>query len=447
MKVKQKISKDHQKILDDYEKIHKKIVESILHHRIYSQNEKVPKQRNPKVYSSVIPPTMNIAHHEILDRNLVKESSPANLKQLAEKHAIPNILQQIVQKSSKLTQKIKKSKKLETTKQKRRVRDNVLGATDTRNLILQYLDNKELTGEMVLVLLITLYTLLFLFYFLKCMFIDIDILFYIFHQVQQPIRTPTSRDKYFNLEQEKSITRKNFEHLFTIMDEERGKPFLKFTNEILHMMDLVKRILKPLFSGPNSMIALSQKIKIEPYWRSRENNELDYKESLFRKKKKRAQTGQYPFITFARGSKQEPSNRSNPSSSTQEKKVMKYPNSKYNKFYGKLAKTKKSDALQQEIPRRIKNYLDKLIHRILKQMESILEIIKDLQNLLHLIGKSNPILQEIVNPSQPQMDDTRLETDMYMLEEGVGYIVESLLNFSNYGSWDEIADYCQKINE
>ena len=126
---------------------------------------------------------------------------------------------------------------------------------------------------------------------------------------------------------------------------------------------------------------------------------------------------------------------------------MKYPNSKYNKFYGKLAKTKKSDALQQEIPRRIKNYLDKLIHRILKQMESILEIIKDLQNLLHLIGKSNPILQEIVNPSQPQMEDTRLETDMYMLEEGVGYIVESLLNSSNYGSWDEIAEYCQKINE
>ena len=160
MKVKQKISKDHQKILDDYEKIHQKIVESILHHRIYSQNEQVPKQRNPKVYSSVIPPTMNIAHHEILDRNLVKESSPSHLKQLAETHAIPNILQQIVQKSSKLTQKIKKSKKLETTKQKRRVRDNVLGATDTRNLILQYLDKKELTGEMVLVLLITLYTLL-----------------------------------------------------------------------------------------------------------------------------------------------------------------------------------------------------------------------------------------------------------------------------------------------
>ena len=108
--------------------------------------------------------------------------------------------------------------------------------------------------------------------------------------MQQPIRTPTSRDKYFNLEQEKSITRKNFEHLFTIMDEERGKPFLKFTNEILHMMDLVKRILKPLFSGPNSVIALSQKSKLNPIGgQERIMNLIIKRVSLGRKRNERRQ--------------------------------------------------------------------------------------------------------------------------------------------------------------
>lgn len=437
MELKKKISKDCQRIFDNYKKIHEKIIKNIQRGRMYSQEEKVPNHKNPLLYSSVIPPTKNIAHDEIVNKILVKQSSPANLKHLAETHAVPNVLQQIVQKSSKLAKQTKKSTKTDKTKQKRRVRDSVLGATDTRNLIFQYLDDQELTGETVLVLLITLYTLLFLFYFLKCMFIDIDILYYIFQQVQEPIRQATSRDKYFNAEEEKSFVRKNFERLFTIMDEQQGKPFIKFTNEILHMMDFVKTILKPVFGRANSIIALSQKIKIEPYWRSRENKDIDYKESLFRKKKKQAKKSQYPFNAFARGTKQEKSNRNNPLSSSQGKKVIK---PKYKKFYEKLAK--KRDTSQQEI--RIKIYLDKLIYSVLKQMENILAVIKDLQNLLLLIGKLNPALKDILNPSQPEMIDTRLETDMIMLEEGVGFIVESLLNFS---STYEIADYCQKINE
>ena len=411
MKLKQKKSIDYQKIFDNYKKVHEKIIESILRGRMYSNEEPVPQRMNPKLYSSLIPPTNNIANHEIVNKNLIKQSSPKNLKHLAKKHAFQKVMQTVVQKSNKLTKQTKKSTKTDKTKQKRRVRDSVLGATDTRNLIFQYLDDKHLKGgETVLVLFITLYTLLFLFYFLKCMFIDIDILYYIFQQVQQPIRQATPRDKYFNVEEEKSFVRKEFEQLFRIMDEQQGKPFIEFTNEIRDMMDCVEKLLKSI--EPNLTIALSQKIKVEPYWRSKENKDLEYKEKLFlRSKKKRAQTSQYPFITLVPGKKQEKSNTNQSSSSQQES--------------------------------RIKNYLNQLIYGVLKQMENIVSIIIDLQNLLHLIGESVPELKKIVNPSQPQMD-TRLETDMYILEEGVSFIVDSLLNFSfNY----EIADYCQKINE
>ena len=212
--------------------------------------------RLPKIFSKEINPTFEIW------TSFIKPLLEVSIKQVKQKRK-KNIIQTdkylgYIQGDSEEYRIASKKDKQKLSK-KYLARNSVLDVEQTRKLILEYIVTERQDIDL---LICVLNSLLLVFYFLKCIFINIDMIFHIYSAIKRDTPQPTSRDKSWVHEDNLTSVEKYFRDLFRFIGNNEddtmsfGLEFLEFIlNDIISVNNILNLFDNNIF-------------KIDPYFRN-----------------------------------------------------------------------------------------------------------------------------------------------------------------------------------
>jgi hypothetical protein len=350
--------------------------------------------RLPKIFSKEINPTFEIW------TSFIKPLLEVSIKQVKQKRK-KNIIQTdkylgYIQGDSEEYRIASKKDKQKLSK-KYLARNSVLDVEQTRKLILEYIVTERQDIDL---LICVLHSLLLVFYFLKCIFINIDMIFHIYSAIKRDTPQPTSRDKSWVHEDNLTSVEKYFRDLFRFIGNNEddtmsfGLEFLEFIlNDIISVNNILNLFDNNIF-------------KIDPYFR---NGDLYQKGRKIGLQKNDA----FPYLNIK---------------PTQIEKF-KYPLENYNTVYDSILSNKiiklpinkqQQQQQQQDIQKQNVNNLIKIL----------------LNQIMQSSGIINKLLEFLIETDI--LDNEKLEEYMTILEEGVSWTVEYLNNTYDSNFYDEI---------
>tara|TARA_X000000950_G_scaffold62135_1_gene75850 strand:+ start:1161 stop:2321 length:1161 start_codon:yes stop_codon:yes gene_type:complete len=355
--------------------------------------------RSPKMFSKELEPTFTIwtVFIEPLLKTSLKQVEQKRKKNIQETEKYLSYIQshsrQYAMASTRDKEKLSK---------KYSARNLVLDVKQTRDLILSNIVTERKDIDL---LICVLYSLLLVFYFLKCIFINIDMIFHIYSAIKRDMPQATSRDKSWILEQHLTSVEKYFRDLFRFIgnNEDDTMSFgLEFLEFILNDIISVNNILN-LFDNNN--------FKIDPYFR---NGDLYQKARKIGLQKNNA----FPYLNIKQ---------------TQIEKF-KYPLENYNMVYDSILSSKiiKLPTNQYQQQQQQEQEQEQEI-----QKQNVNNLIK---MILHQITESSSIINKLLDflMKTKILDNQKLEEYMTILEEGVSWTVEYLNNTYDSNFYDEI---------
>ena len=358
--------------------------------------------RSPKMFSKELQPTFTIwtVFIEPLLKFSLKQLEQKRKKNIQETEKYLSYIQshsrQYVMASTKDKEKLSK---------KYLARNSVLDVEETRKLILSYIVTERKDVDL---LICVLYSLLLVFYFLKCIFINIDMIFHIYSAIKRDTPQATSRDKSWIHEQHLTSVEKYFRDLFRFIgnNEDDTMSFgLEFLEFILNDIISVNNILN-LFDNNN--------FKIDPYFR---NGDLYQKARKIGLQRNNA----FPYLNIKQ---------------TQIEKF-KYPLENYNMVYDSILRSKIIKLPTNQYQQQQQQQQQEMRKQKEIQKQNVNNLIK---MILHQIMESSNIINKLLDLLMKTkiLDNQKLEEYMTILEEGVSWTVEYLNNTYDSNFYEEI---------
>lgn len=350
--------------------------------------------RLPKIFSKEINPTFEIW------TSFIKPLLEVSIKQVKQKRK-KNIIQTdkylgYIQGDSEEYRIASKKDKQKLSK-KYLARNSVLDVEQTRKLILEYIVTERQDIDL---LICVLHSLLLVFYFLKCIFINIDMIFHIYSAIKRDTPQPTSRDKSWVHEDNLTSVEKYFRDLFRFIGNNEddtmsfGLEFLEFIlNDIISVNNILNLFDNNIF-------------KIDPYFR---NGDLYQKGRKIGLQKNDA----FPYLNIK---------------PTQIEKF-KYPLENYNTVYDSILSNKimKLPINKQQQQQQQQDIQKQNVNNLIKML---------LNQIMQCSGIINKLLEFLIETDI--LDNEKLEEYMTILEEGVSWTVEYLNNTYDSNFYDEI---------